>query len=195
MEQMGLLFVISEPPAAFEEELNEWYEREHIPERAAIPGFLSALRFVAADRPRRYLAVYDLENHAVLSTPDYLAFSGENFTPWTKRVVATAQFTRLTATQRTPGNAVTTRCSSLLVLSFVGENDGIISTIAEGARRCFEGRPQVTQHRIFECHGAEQGSSLLLVECHGDLTSLIDYAAFGPAMPHLDFAEAFLSYR
>lgn len=195
MEQMGLLFVISEPPAAFEEELNEWYEREHIPERAAIPGFLSALRFNSAARPRRYLALYDLESHDVLSTPAYLAFSGDNFTPWTKRVVSTAAFTRLAAVRRTPGRAVTSRSSSLLVLRFVEGDEAMFAAVAKGASVSFEGSPLVVQSRLFECRGADAGSCLLIVEGHGDLQAMIDFTAFGPALPHLDLIETFLPRR
>ena len=50
----------SDPPAEFEEEFNAWYDTEHVPERLGIPGFESGLRYVSADRPRRYLALYDL---------------------------------------------------------------------------------------------------------------------------------------
>ena len=48
----GLLLVISDPPAAFEEEFNAWYDTDHIPERLAIPGFETGTRFVSTDRSR-----------------------------------------------------------------------------------------------------------------------------------------------
>jgi hypothetical protein len=50
-------------------ELNEWYDRVHIPELLAVPGFVSARRFRRidgdgdgdADGGPEYLAVYEIE--------------------------------------------------------------------------------------------------------------------------------------
>ena len=38
----GLLMVYTDVPDDVEEEFNRWYDEEHIPERLAIPGVLSA---------------------------------------------------------------------------------------------------------------------------------------------------------
>lgn len=42
----GFLLVTMEPPPAIEEEFNDWYDTEHVPERAFIRGFESAHRYV-----------------------------------------------------------------------------------------------------------------------------------------------------
>jgi len=52
----GLLLVTMEPTAAMQEEFNDWYDQEHIPERIALPGFLSATRWVCLQGWPRYLA-------------------------------------------------------------------------------------------------------------------------------------------
>ena len=39
MPNKGFLLVLMQPPPAFEEEFNAWYDAEHIPERCATPGF------------------------------------------------------------------------------------------------------------------------------------------------------------
>jgi hypothetical protein len=44
----GLLLTITEPAPRDEEEFNAWYDTEHLAERLAIPGFLSARRRVDA---------------------------------------------------------------------------------------------------------------------------------------------------
>ena len=85
MANKGFLLVTMQPPPALEEEFNAWYDTEHIPERAAIPGFETALRFVCLSGFPRYLAMYDLARQEVLETADYLRVAYERSSPWTKR--------------------------------------------------------------------------------------------------------------
>ena len=81
MANRGLLLTLTEPPPAMEEEFNAWYDDEHLPERLAIPGFRSALRWVCG---RSYLATYELDSPGVLESPAYLA-RFQNQTPWSRR--------------------------------------------------------------------------------------------------------------
>ena len=53
----GLLLVMMETALTDDDEFNAWYDHEHIPERAAVPGFLSAVRYVCRSGFQRYLAV------------------------------------------------------------------------------------------------------------------------------------------
>ena len=85
MKQLGLLLTMTEPTQAMEEEFNAWYDTEHIVERLAIPGFISARRWVyprAKPGSGKYLATYELTGTDVLTAPEYLAHVGEYFTPW-----------------------------------------------------------------------------------------------------------------
>lgn len=82
----GLLVVWFEIPAETEEEFNDWYNTEHIPQREVIPGILSARRFIAVEGEPRYLAIYDLEQPDVMHSPAYLNIIGEHETPWTRRI-------------------------------------------------------------------------------------------------------------
>jgi hypothetical protein len=86
MANRGLLLTLTEPPPAMEEEFNAWYDDEHFPERLAIPGFRSALRWVSG---RSYLATYELDSPQVLTSPQYLSFF-EKPTPWSKRCLGKA---------------------------------------------------------------------------------------------------------
>ena len=54
----GLLVVRVDVRPEDEDELNRWYDTEHVPERLALPGFRSAARYRSAERAGRYLAVY-----------------------------------------------------------------------------------------------------------------------------------------
>jgi len=103
----GLLLTMTEPPPAMEEEFNAWYDGEHLPERLAIPGFRSARRWLADLAPGegKYLATYELDSAAVLSTPEYLA-RFESATPWTRRCLGKAVlFRRWGCEQTDPGDA------------------------------------------------------------------------------------------
>ena len=81
----GLLLVIVDMPAEREEEFNRWYNEEHIPEVLGYPGFLNAARYVAVSGSPKYLACYELENAAVLDTPEWLHHR-KNPTEWSKKI-------------------------------------------------------------------------------------------------------------
>lgn len=101
----GLLLVTMEPPAALEEEFNDWYDSEHLPQRRSLPGFESASRWTCVHGWPRWLAIYDLNSTAALDTPAYAAVSGENSTPWSKRVLPrTIGRRRIVAEQIHPGD-------------------------------------------------------------------------------------------
>jgi hypothetical protein len=70
----ALLMVLMEPGEEIEDRLNEWYNKYHVPERLSVPGFLSARRFKLCDGEDgpKYLAIFELEDEAVLSGEAYL---------------------------------------------------------------------------------------------------------------------------
>ena len=85
-DRKGLLLVMMEPPNHMEEEFNDWYDTEHMPERVALPGFGPALRYVCLEGWPRYMAKYDLASLNVLNEAPYMSMSGEHYSPWTQRV-------------------------------------------------------------------------------------------------------------
>ena len=70
----ALLMVWVEVPADKEDDFNAWYNEEHLAERLAIPGFLSAARY-ESDSPGapKHLAMYELENIGVMTSEAYLS--------------------------------------------------------------------------------------------------------------------------
>src|SRR6185437_6505597 len=69
-----MLFVRVPPiPAAIERTWNAWYDSEHIAYRMSLPGFCGARRYRVEEGAFRYLALYEIESVAVLSSPAYLA--------------------------------------------------------------------------------------------------------------------------
>ena len=81
----GLLMVWTDVPADKEAEFNRWYNEEHLAERLAIPGFLNAARYEAVKGGPKHLAVYELENAAVMESPAYKKVQA-NPTPWTQKI-------------------------------------------------------------------------------------------------------------
>jgi hypothetical protein len=81
-----LYIVEQDVEAAQEQELNAWYAEEHLPRLGAVPGVISARRFVALDAATspRYLAAYRLERKEVFESPAWLV---ARETPWTARAV------------------------------------------------------------------------------------------------------------
>ncbi len=65
----------------------EWHNREHIPERVAIPGFLRGRRYVAEYGSPEYFTLYEAATGAVLTGPAYLERLNSP-TPWTRQSTA-----------------------------------------------------------------------------------------------------------
>ena len=63
-----------------------WHGREHMPERAAIPGFLRGRRYVAIAGVPEFFNLYETATAAVLAGSDYLERLNHP-TPWTVETV------------------------------------------------------------------------------------------------------------
>src|SRR5262245_43670748 len=69
-----------------EAEYWRWHDREHIPERVGVPGFLRGRRYRSLDRSLDYLDLYEVDDPETLRSAPYLARLNDP-TPWTRRVV------------------------------------------------------------------------------------------------------------
>jgi hypothetical protein len=100
----GQLCIWTDVDPAFERDFNRWYDREHMQERLAIPGFVSARRFRAiGECPRPWLALYCTQSLEVFRSDAYRsAFA--NQTQWSLR-----NFARMRGTERRVGQLVTER--------------------------------------------------------------------------------------
>ena len=79
----GLLVNAMNVEPGHESEFNEWYNHEHIPALAAVPGVLAARRFKDAEGAHRYLALYHLQAPEVTTGQ---AWKQAASTPWTERL-------------------------------------------------------------------------------------------------------------
>ena len=117
---MGLLVAGFDFSPAAEDEFNDWYDTEHIPERQRVKGFLNCERWVGAENPKISIATYDLASLEVLQTPQYRAIAGANLSPWSKRVTGKCgRICRFEAEQAFPGNlaAPTTGAAAMLFIA------------------------------------------------------------------------------
>ncbi len=99
----GILIASFDYSMVAEDEFNDWYDLEHIPERERVPGFLSCQRWLGD--PKVALATYDLKTVDVLKSAPYKAIAYENLSVWSKRVTAKAKrIMRFEGEQTVPGD-------------------------------------------------------------------------------------------
>lgn len=67
-------------------ELEHWHAHEHFPERLGIPGFLRASRWTAVAGGEGFFVMYELLDHAVLSSAPYVARLNAP-SPWSTRMM------------------------------------------------------------------------------------------------------------
>jgi hypothetical protein len=66
-----------------EADFNAWYEQEHLPGLASVPGTVRAARYRRLQGQPRYLACYDLTAIETLERPEWLAV---RHTAWSSRI-------------------------------------------------------------------------------------------------------------
>lgn len=125
----GLLLASFNFKHANADEFNAWYDTEHLPERQAVPGFLTWQRWIGAGDPNIAVATYDLDTVAVLESPAYQAIGGANLSPWSKRITAQCErILRFAGEQILPGDQVAPTNAGALLLNAMnvapeGEDD------------------------------------------------------------------------
>jgi hypothetical protein len=79
----AVLLVAMNVAPEHEAELNEWYDSEHLPALAAVPGTLAARRYRGSGATQRYVALYHL---AAPEVQQSAAWKAAVETPWTERM-------------------------------------------------------------------------------------------------------------
>ena len=104
---------------AAQDEFDDWYDTEHVPERLRIKGFINAVRWIGAANPKISLAIYDLESLDVLQKPEYIAVSPAHFSPWATRILVNQckRICRFNCVQITPGDRIAPDAAQGLLVS------------------------------------------------------------------------------
>jgi len=79
----GLLLNAMNIAPELEAEFNEWYDKEHIPALAAVPGVLCARRFRGTSGNRKYVVLYHLANPGVVDSAEWKTARQSD---WTSRL-------------------------------------------------------------------------------------------------------------
>ena len=83
MMSHALFAAIGDIPVEWEDEFNRWYDHEHLPLLAQVPGVQRARRFRDPHGKPRYIALYDLRDASVLEHPGWKAASA---TDWARKI-------------------------------------------------------------------------------------------------------------
>ena len=81
----AILLIAMNVAPEHEAEFNEWYDSEHLPALAGVPGVLAARRYRGASGRQRYAALYHLAGPEVPFSP---AWKEAAETPWTQKMRA-----------------------------------------------------------------------------------------------------------
>lgn len=81
----GLITVRLQTAAEHEDEFNDWYSLEHVPQLTALPGFVRTRRYRCESADLRYLAWYETADERVESGADFQRIVAQP-TPWSIRM-------------------------------------------------------------------------------------------------------------
>lgn len=83
----AMLIILAGVRPEHEAEFNLWYDREHLPDRVTVPGFITARRHEAAgDALWPYLALYETTDISVFTSAEYKDRLA-NQSDWSRRIL------------------------------------------------------------------------------------------------------------
>jgi hypothetical protein len=199
MDPKGLVLAMMEPPAGFEEEFQDWYDTEHVPDRMSVEGYETGHRFVCYSGFPRYVAMYDLRSlREVMANPHYSKNTGQGVTAWTHRLrTKVLGRYRFTGDQMYPGNALMGGAGPvirLMVLRFRGAPQSDEKNILAGLHGNFDGLKGLAQFRLWR--GVETpGDYIASVEFQTNVHDFeVNPAPFGTAIKHMDLINSYTPY-
>ena len=148
---------------AGEEDFNDWYPRQHLPERLSVPGFLRGRRYRAAGSGPPYFTLYELADARVLSSPAYLERLNHP-TDWTRRVLPGIRGavrnggTRLAASEP---DTVEQHLLTVRIVPASGRGPAVRAWLAGEAVRTLTALPGVTGAALLE---QETGGTAVVTE-------------------------------
>jgi hypothetical protein len=165
-EPKGVLAIWNDLDPKIETDYHEWYWQEHLLERLAIPGFLTARRYEGVGSGPKYFSFYLTTSVEVLRTPEYLQRI-HNPTEWTRRCMASFRNMNRTACRQTIdlGRGIGSAAVTMEIEAAAGQGDSLRRKISDllfpellkspgatGFLRCqlWEGDPGITDQKTAE---------------------------------------------
>ena len=82
----GMIAIWNGVTTDLRDEIYEWHNREHMPERVGIAGFRRGRRYIAIDADVEFFTLYETDTPLVHTGSDYTARLNDP-TPWTQRMI------------------------------------------------------------------------------------------------------------
>ena len=101
--------------ASGKDEVEDWYPRQHLPERLSVPGFLRGRRYAVAGDGPAFFTLYETRDSRVLSSPAYIERLN-NPTDWTRRSLSAFRGMTRNVYQRLNGPSADTVGSHVLTV-------------------------------------------------------------------------------
>jgi hypothetical protein len=86
----ALLLEFMDVPEELEDTFNAWYDEVRLPAHLAVPGVLSARRYLTDVRAPRYLAVFEIDHPVTFHTPEFQALGRSAIGPEGQRFLDAA---------------------------------------------------------------------------------------------------------
>ncbi len=93
----AVLFSQMQPGMDGEDAFNEWYDREHVPARLALPGFTAACRYTVVRGTPKYAVAYYMTGLDVLETSAYRQLKQQPSERTARMLASVTGFTRYVA--------------------------------------------------------------------------------------------------
>lgn len=148
----GVLAIWSDAAAEHDEEFNNWYTSQHLPERTGIAGFRRGRRY-QRDEPGefRYFTLYETADTGVLASGPYLERLNSP-TAWTRRVLPYFRSgSRLAmAVTSSAGGGLAGLAATIRFGPAEGAADGLRAWVVTAGTQLREARPDLTGWHLCE---------------------------------------------
>ena len=198
-KKSAILLVMLEAAEGEEQELHDWYDFEHIPERAAVKGFSKLQRYVCLEGWPRFMALYDLDSLDVLKTKEYELIVGDNYSPWSKRVIGKARgWIRSEAELVEHGSKkldLKVAPLRMMVVSYTDVQSGDIASLDKKIKAYTDQRSDVLQSRVFRVARDKDRRLYALIELNAPRSlKEFDWDQFIPKSGQIDIANIYTRY-
>jgi hypothetical protein len=145
----GVIAIWHDISAAGLEDFYEWHNREHIPERVGIDGFLRGRRYIVAQGEPDFFTLYNVRDAGVLSCAAYHARLNDP-TPWTLKAVTyfSNEYRSLCDVKASQGIGSGGLIGTIRFDCDVGRDAGVLAYLAETAMPAVVGLPAIAAMHV-----------------------------------------------
>jgi hypothetical protein len=143
MNATGMVTVWLDVAKENDQELNDWYEQEHVAHVVGIEGFLSGFRYFCAVAAHRFVVLYEARDASVEPGPGFQDMVAHP-TPWTVKIRAMFQRQKRNNYRRSFDTGAAAAPLAVVIVPASVPPD------FAHAQRCLQTVPGCTRYRAFE---------------------------------------------